>query len=138
MVQTMAHAFVLACAIVGVSAGGGLHDATRVGIDAAAAVSMVVSTQEPEGVCIRNVSGRLSASLTASVSNAPRPHILLLMFDDMGFNDMGKFSSPEADTLGNAYQPFTPLFDEVSIARGSVRSDFLVRSPRSHHSHLTS
>ena len=117
----MAHAFVLACAVVGVSAGGGLHDATRVGIDAAAAVSMVVSSQEPEGVCIRNASG-ISASLTASVSNAPRPHILLLMFDDMGFNDMGKFSSPEADTLGNAYQPFTPLFDEVSTARGSVRS----------------
>ena len=38
------------------------------------------------------------------------------LFDDLGWNDLGSYSSPESDARapdGKTYQPRTPLMDEL-------------------------
>jgi len=52
-------------------------------------------------------------------ASAPRPHMVMAVFDDLGFNDLGSFS-------GGALTPRTPFMDEL-MAGGIKLKQFYVQ-----------
>ena len=64
---------------------------------------------------------RATSATTAAAAGNPRPpHILLLVFDDLGHNDLGSFS-------GGRFAPRTPFMDEL-MAGGITLTQHYVQS----------
>ena len=92
---------------------------------------------DPAGKHAQQAAG-ISASQVSSSSSPPRPHIVLFVFDDLGYNDLGTFSSPEAEAWSSpsegsqqsqapaSYQPFTPHMDRL-MAQGVKLKQFYVQ-----------
>ena len=83
--------------------------------------SVLVQTDPVEGSSAGLSRARTASSTGLANSDAPRPHIVVFVADDMGYNDCGGFSSPEAESgspMGRL-SPQTPIMD--SLMRDGVR-----------------
>ena len=63
-------------------------------------------------------AGGDTATRTEPRAGAPRPHIVLAVFDDLGYNDLGSFS-------GGAFTPRTPFMDELMVGGIKLKEHYV-------------
>ena len=87
----------------------------------AAAAAAAAGTGEPSAARTRSapVRRQLQRQALRPGSAAP-PHLVVALFDDLGYNDLGSFSNPRGDT------PRTPYMDSL-MRDGIVLTNFITQ-----------